>query len=91
MSELFVVYEFMPNGSLDKLVFRKENENSPRSVILSWERRHVIIFDVAQALDYLHNGCTQYKERTRTIIWKFQVSTLFKQLLGTPPPLVYKL
>ncbi|KAL0006907.1 hypothetical protein SO802_008409 [Lithocarpus litseifolius] len=24
---------------------------------LSWERRHTIIYGVAQALDYLHNGC----------------------------------
>ncbi|KAM7524601.1 hypothetical protein LguiA_014503 [Lonicera macranthoides] len=57
-NEFLVVYEFMPNGSLDKLIFcnKNENEDITRS-ILSWERRHGVIYGVAQALDYLHNGC----------------------------------
>ncbi|KAL8133523.1 putative L-type lectin-domain containing receptor kinase S.5 [Apium graveolens] len=53
-NELLVVYEFMPNGSLDKMIFRNSDTSLPR---LSWEKRHVIICGVAQALDYLHNGC----------------------------------
>ncbi|KAK1386706.1 GPCR kinase [Heracleum sosnowskyi] len=53
-NELLVVYEFMPNGSLDKMIYRKADTRLPR---LSWEKRHVIISGVAQALDYLHNGC----------------------------------
>ncbi|XP_050383234.1 probable L-type lectin-domain containing receptor kinase S.5 [Argentina anserina] len=56
--ELLIVYELMPNGSLDRFLFGenmlgKEMEEPP----LSWERRHNIINGVAQALDYLHNGC----------------------------------
>ncbi|GLT38611.1 hypothetical protein SLA2020_128480 [Shorea laevis] len=50
-NELLLVYEFMPNGSLDKFIFREAD------TILSWERRHGIICGVARALDYLHNGC----------------------------------
>jgi len=49
--ELLIVYEYMPNSSLDKFIFGLEE--AP----LSWERRHIIIHGVAQALDYLHNGC----------------------------------
>lgn len=52
-NELLVVYEFMPNGSLDKLIFCEENGE----IRLNWERMHGIICGVAQALDYLHNGC----------------------------------
>nr|XP_011470827.1 PREDICTED: probable L-type lectin-domain containing receptor kinase S.5 [Fragaria vesca subsp. vesca] len=56
--ELLIVYELMPNGSLDRFLFGddklgKEMEVPP----LSWERRHGIISGVAQELDYLHNGC----------------------------------
>ncbi|KAM5559057.1 putative L-type lectin-domain containing receptor kinase S.5 [Rosa sericea] len=56
--ELLIVYELMPNGSLDRFLFgddklSKEMEELP----LSWKRRHSIISGVAQALDYLHNGC----------------------------------
>ncbi|KAK1386699.1 Legume lectin domain protein [Heracleum sosnowskyi] len=53
-NELLVVYEFMPNGSLDKMIYRKADTRLSR---LSWEKRHVIISGVAEALDYLHNGC----------------------------------
>ncbi|WOG98146.1 hypothetical protein DCAR_0417487 [Daucus carota subsp. sativus] len=53
-NELVVVYEYMPNGSLDKMIFREADTRVPR---LTWERRHAIISGVAQALDYLHNGC----------------------------------
>lgn len=53
-NELLVIYDFMPNGSLDRMIFRKADTKLPR---LSWEKRHVIISGVAQALDYLHNGC----------------------------------
>ncbi|KAA8518277.1 hypothetical protein F0562_015840 [Nyssa sinensis] len=54
-NELILVYELMPNGSLDKLIFG--NKNQDMASTLSWERRHVIICGVARALDYLHNGC----------------------------------
>ncbi|GFY80630.1 concanavalin A-like lectin protein kinase family protein [Actinidia rufa] len=56
-NELLLVYELMPNGSLDKLIFPEENANPEDGIMLSWETRHGIICGVAGALDYLHNGC----------------------------------
>lgn len=58
--ELLIVYEYMPNRSLDKYIFSDDQKlgmNIEESTVLSWERRHRIIYGVAQALDYLHNGC----------------------------------
>lgn len=46
----FLVYEYMPNKSLQELLF---NEDS----CLSWERRFSIILDVAKALEFMHFGC----------------------------------
>ncbi|XP_010918288.1 L-type lectin-domain containing receptor kinase SIT2-like [Elaeis guineensis] len=46
--ELLLVYEFMPNGSLDKFLF-----NQPK-LMLSWGQRFQIIKGVASALYYLH-------------------------------------
>ncbi|XVF58330.1 hypothetical protein PTKIN_Ptkin07bG0057500 [Pterospermum kingtungense] len=54
--ELLLVHEFMPNGSLDKLIFWNEAA-TVKDTTLTWERRHNIICGVAQALNYLHNGC----------------------------------
>ncbi|XP_010918272.1 L-type lectin-domain containing receptor kinase IV.1-like [Elaeis guineensis] len=48
--ELLLVYEFMPNGSLDKYLF-----NQPK-LMLSWGQRFQIIKGVASALYYLHEG-----------------------------------
>ncbi|XP_041026365.1 probable L-type lectin-domain containing receptor kinase S.5 [Juglans microcarpa x Juglans regia] len=56
--ELLLVYEFMPNGSLDKFIYGDENLGMEEQN-LSWEKRHIIIYGVAQALDYLHNGCAK--------------------------------
>ncbi|KAK8497686.1 hypothetical protein V6N13_025109 [Hibiscus sabdariffa] len=58
--ELLLVYEYMPNGSLDKFILYdektgKDDEHSQPN--LSWETRLLIIQGVAEALDYLHNGC----------------------------------
>ncbi|KAK1413135.1 hypothetical protein QVD17_34902 [Tagetes erecta] len=44
-----VVYEYMPNRSLQESLF------SDRS--LSWERRFEIILDVSRALEFLHHEC----------------------------------
>ncbi|XVF16749.1 hypothetical protein REPUB_Repub10bG0059000 [Reevesia pubescens] len=55
-NELLLVYEFMPNGSLDKFIFRNDTGDVDDTT-LTWERRHNIICGVAQALNYLHNGC----------------------------------
>ncbi|KAJ0984019.1 hypothetical protein J5N97_002375 [Dioscorea zingiberensis] len=51
--ELLLVYDFMPNGSLDRLLFDK-----PES-LLDWEQRFQIIKGVASALFYLHEEWEQ--------------------------------
>ncbi|KAI3849522.1 hypothetical protein MKX03_035526 [Papaver bracteatum] len=56
--ELLLVYEFMPNGSLDKLIFRTSNSTST-SPVLSWNQRFQIIKGVASGLIYLHEEWEQ--------------------------------
>ncbi|XP_026412925.1 L-type lectin-domain containing receptor kinase IV.2-like isoform X2 [Papaver somniferum] len=56
--ELLLVYEFMPNGSLDKLIFRHSNSTSTLPV-LSWNQRFQIIKGVACGLVYLHEEWEQ--------------------------------
>ncbi|CAL5333196.1 unnamed protein product [Camellia sinensis] len=48
----YLVYDFMPNGSLDDHLFKIES-NEKR---LSWPQRKNIILDVAKGLAYLHHG-----------------------------------
>ena len=47
--ELLLVYDYMPNGSLDKYLHDKT-----RPVVLDWEQRFHIIKGVASGLLYLH-------------------------------------
>ncbi|XWS66454.1 hypothetical protein CRYUN_Cryun05aG0200700 [Craigia yunnanensis] len=54
--ELLLVYEYMPNGSLDKFIFC-DDKTSMEELTLNWEQRLTIIQGVAQALEYLHSGC----------------------------------
>ncbi|XP_058099375.1 L-type lectin-domain containing receptor kinase IV.1-like isoform X2 [Magnolia sinica] len=51
--ELLLVYDYMPNGSLDKFLF-----NHPNSM-LSWNQRFLIIKGVASGLLYLHEEWEQ--------------------------------
>ncbi|CAN0875481.1 Receptor like protein kinase S.2 [Linum grandiflorum] len=58
--QLLLVYDYMPNRSLDRVLFRKsENlttasaEPSPR--VLDWEQRKTIVAGLAAALHYLHD------------------------------------
>ncbi|KAG6514408.1 hypothetical protein ZIOFF_024763 [Zingiber officinale] len=52
-SRLLLVYEYMPNGSLDHHLF--DGPNSQRTTTLSWARRYNVIAGVACALHYLHD------------------------------------
>ncbi|CAM8899584.1 unnamed protein product [Rhodiola kirilowii] len=52
--DLLLVYNYMPNGSLDKYIY--ENEAAQ---VLSWEERFKIIKNVASGLLYLHEGWEQ--------------------------------
>nr|XP_043607579.1 probable receptor-like protein kinase At1g11050 [Erigeron canadensis] len=52
-NERYLVYDFMPNGSLYDHLFNEKSSNMKR---LSWTQRKSIILDVANGLSYLHNG-----------------------------------
>ncbi|CAO2211475.1 unnamed protein product [Urochloa humidicola] len=54
--QLLLVYEYMPNGSLDQHLFRRGvHEQRP---FLSWESRYAIVRDVAAGLHYVHHEYT---------------------------------
>ncbi|KAL8465578.1 hypothetical protein ACS0TY_034893 [Phlomoides rotata] len=52
-SELMLVYDYMPNSSLNKWIFDK-----PKS-LMSWEGRKRVLADIAEGLNYLHHGWDQ--------------------------------
>lgn len=52
-NELMLVYDYMPNGSLNKWVF-----DNPEK-LLGWVQRRRILVDVAEGLNYLHHGWDQ--------------------------------
>ncbi|KAG6522830.1 hypothetical protein ZIOFF_019985 [Zingiber officinale] len=54
-SKKVLVYEFMPNGSLEKYIFddKPNTENNK----LSWAQLYDIVLGIARGLDYLHRGC----------------------------------
>ncbi|KAA3485085.1 L-type lectin-domain containing receptor kinase S.6-like [Gossypium australe] len=51
--ELVLVYEFLANGSLDRLLHR----NTDSSTFLSWSLRLKVVLGVASALTFLHEEC----------------------------------
>ncbi|GAU40828.1 hypothetical protein TSUD_287650 [Trifolium subterraneum] len=52
-SKRALIYEFMPNGSLEKYIFSHIEE----SKFLSCENLYAISLGVAGGIEYLHNGC----------------------------------
>ncbi|KAI3725999.1 hypothetical protein L1987_65796 [Smallanthus sonchifolius] len=50
--ESLLVYEFVPNKSLDHFLFDKDKVQ-----ILSWKQRMEVILGTAEGLVYLHQGC----------------------------------
>ncbi|XP_061339230.1 rust resistance kinase Lr10-like isoform X3 [Gastrolobium bilobum] len=51
-SKRALVYEFMPNGSLDRHIFSKED-----SISLTYEQIYEISLGVVRGIAYLHQGC----------------------------------
>ncbi|GLT29048.1 hypothetical protein SLA2020_039380 [Shorea laevis] len=52
-SKRALVYDFMPNGSLDKHIFSTEGNITT----LGWENLYKISLGVARGIEYLHQGC----------------------------------
>ncbi|XP_044391599.1 rust resistance kinase Lr10-like isoform X3 [Triticum aestivum] len=45
-----LIYEYMPNGSLDKYIFSSERS-------FSWDKLNEIALGIARGINYLHEGC----------------------------------
>ncbi|XP_059664246.1 L-type lectin-domain containing receptor kinase S.1-like [Cornus florida] len=52
-NELMLVYDYMPNGSLNRWIFDK-----PKT-LLGWDDRRKILADVVEGLNYLYHGWDQ--------------------------------
>ncbi|KAL5763440.1 hypothetical protein ACOSP7_019704 [Xanthoceras sorbifolium] len=52
-SKRALVYEYMPNGSLDKHIFSKKDTSES----FSWEKLNEIALGTACGIEYLHEGC----------------------------------
>ncbi|XP_010999803.1 PREDICTED: L-type lectin-domain containing receptor kinase S.6 [Populus euphratica] len=50
---LALVYEYLPNGSLNKVL----HKNSSSAIFLLWKQRLNIVLGLASALSYLHEEC----------------------------------
>ncbi|CAM0953781.1 unnamed protein product [Alopecurus aequalis] len=53
-SKRALIYEHMPNGSLERYVF---NSSSKNAISISWEKLFDIAVGIARGLEYLHRGC----------------------------------
>ncbi|KAF2296572.1 hypothetical protein GH714_000281 [Hevea brasiliensis] len=51
--ELVLVYEYLPNGSLDRIL----HNTTGSTICLSWKQRLNVVLGVAYALSYLHDEC----------------------------------
>ncbi|CAK9881638.1 unnamed protein product [Sphagnum jensenii] len=54
-NQLFLIYEFMENGSLQQHLHNKKNEETDSGHLFDWHQRMKVAVDVAQGLEYLHN------------------------------------
>ncbi|KAJ8752008.1 hypothetical protein K2173_001034 [Erythroxylum novogranatense] len=52
-NQLMLVYDYMPNGSLDRYIFKNPKK------LLNWQQRRQVLADVAEGLNYLHHGWDQ--------------------------------
>ena len=50
-----LIYEFLPNGSLQKFINSPENKKN----FLGWKKLHEIALGIAKGIEYLHQGCDQ--------------------------------
>ncbi|KAF0917864.1 hypothetical protein E2562_021519 [Oryza meyeriana var. granulata] len=53
-SKRALIYEYMPNGSLERYAF---SNNSKAELSLTWEKLFNIAVSIARGLEYLHRGC----------------------------------
>lgn len=51
-----LVFEYLPNQSLDKLIFPSSFKDN---ITLNWKKLHDIAMGIEKGLEYLHQGCEQ--------------------------------
>lgn len=51
-----VIYELMPNRSLEKFISSKDQSNN---ALFDWEKLDNIVNGIAKGIEYLHQGCEQ--------------------------------
>ncbi|XP_075636337.1 LEAF RUST 10 DISEASE-RESISTANCE LOCUS RECEPTOR-LIKE PROTEIN KINASE-like 2.4 [Castanea sativa] len=54
-SKRALIYELMPNGSLEKFIYKGNPSSSNHQ--LGWETLYKIVIGIARGLEYLHRGC----------------------------------
>ncbi|KAM3692980.1 hypothetical protein ACJW31_08G130300 [Castanea mollissima] len=54
-SKRALIYELMPNGSLEKFIYKGNPSSSNHQ--LGWETLYKIAIGIARGLEYLHRGC----------------------------------
>ncbi len=66
--ELMLVYDYMPNKSLDKVLFQNcselavaDHHQNSTAMKLDWGMRHNILLGVASALAYLHEDWSEHR------------------------------
>ncbi|KAA8540113.1 hypothetical protein F0562_026805 [Nyssa sinensis] len=69
--ETIVVYDYLPNGSLDKWLFGVG--------VLPWTRRFKVVKDIAEALSYLHSKQLAHKNVKTTSVF---LDVSFRAVLG---------
>ncbi|GER33451.1 lectin protein kinase family protein [Striga asiatica] len=69
--EMIVVYDFVPNGSLDKWLFGFG--------VLPWTRRFKVVKDVAESLSYVHSKDLAHKNVKTSSVF---LDVSFRALLG---------
>lgn len=77
-TELVLVYEYLPNGSLDKILHKKSNS----AIVLSWKQRLNIVLGVASALAYLHEECERQIIHRDVKTCNIMLDTEFNAKLG---------
>ncbi|XP_050137108.1 rust resistance kinase Lr10-like [Malus sylvestris] len=49
-----LIYELMPNRSLENFITSKDQSNN---TLFDWQKLHNIVYGIAKGIDYLHQGC----------------------------------